>query len=93
MRRQDSVLIGGSGPAHQLERAKIRGKEAEAGDPCRHLAAGEEKIFAGVGAAFQVEADRQDKNKIKNDDYQVNEGKMNEPWTGECGEECGHRWY
>ena len=91
MRRQDSVLIGGGRPAHQFERAEIRGKEAEAGDPGRHFAAGEEEIFAGIGTALEVKADRQNEHKIKDDDNQVNEGKMYEPCSGECREESDHR--
>ena len=46
---EDAVLVGGAGPAHELERAEVGGDEAEAGDPCGHFAAGHEELFAGVG--------------------------------------------
>ena len=90
VRGQDAVLIGGGRPTHQFERTQIRGKEAKAGDPCRHFAAGEEEILAGVRAALQIKANRQNEDKIEDDDYEVNEGEMYEPGSGECGKQCGH---
>ena len=65
VRGQDAVLIGGGGPAHQFERAEVGGEEAQAGDPGRHLAAGQEEVLAGLGVALQVEADAQDGNEVQ----------------------------
>ena len=53
VRRQNAVLIGRRRPAHQFERAQIGREEAEAGDPGRHFAAGQEEIFAGIGSLFR----------------------------------------
>jgi len=40
-------------PAHEFERAQVRGEEGKARDPSRHLASGEEEVFAGLGEALE----------------------------------------
>ena len=79
VRGQDAVLIGGGRPAHQFERAEVGGEEAEARDPGRHLAAGQEEIFAGVGEALQIEADAQHGDEIHDDDREVDRGQGHQP--------------
>ena len=71
--RQDAVLVGRAGPAHQLERAQVGRQEAQAGDPGRHLAAGQEEVFAGLGLPLQVPADAQHHGEVGDDDHQVGE--------------------
>ena len=73
----------------KFEGAQIGGKEAKAGDPGGHLAAGHEKIFAGVGLAFQVEADRQNKSKIENNNDKVYRGQAHQAF----GDEDGEKWH
>ena len=65
VRRQNAVLIGRCGPAHEFERAQVGGEEAQAGDPGRHLASGQEEIFAGLGESLEIEADAQDGHEIQ----------------------------
>ena len=57
VRGQDAVLVGRAGPAHQFQRAQVGGNKAQARDPGGHFAPGHEELFAGVGAALEVEAD------------------------------------
>ncbi len=78
-----SVLIGRCGPAHQFQRAQIRGKKAEAGDPRRHFAASEEEIFARVRAALQVEADGQHQHEIEDNDNQIHRRQTHQAISGE----------
>ena len=52
MSRQNAVLIRRTRPAHQFQSAQIRGEKTEPRHPCRHFAAGHEKIFARVRAAL-----------------------------------------
>ena len=68
---EHTVLVGGAGPSHEFQRAKIGGDEAEAGDPGAHLAAGEEELFAGISGTFNVEADEQDHAEVENQDEDV----------------------
>jgi hypothetical protein len=83
VRREDSVLIGRRGPAHEFEGAQICGKKAEAGDPRRHFATGEEEILARVGAAFQVEADGQHQHEIKDHNHQIHRRQMHQAISGD----------
>ena len=41
--------------------------EAQPGDPCGHLAAGHEELFAGVGPALEVEADPDHHHEVDGD--------------------------
>ncbi len=66
---EHSVLVGSSGPSHQLQRAEIRRDEAESRDPGSHLAAGQEKLFACPGRPLHIKADEEYDYKIK-DKYQ-----------------------
>ena len=86
---EHTVLVGGAGPSHQFERAKICRDEAESGDPGSHLATGKEKIFAGFGGAFDVEADEEDDHEIKDEDQDVDWGEMRE-LRGEQQGQGGH---
>lgn len=78
VRGEHAVFVGGTGPAHELERAEIGGNEAEAGDPGGHFAAGHEEVFAGVRALLQIESDAQDEGEVKSNDGDVDWGKMGE---------------
>ena len=71
VRGENAVLIGSAGPAHQFERTEVGGQEAEARDPGGHLAAGQEKVLAGLGEALQVEADSEDGNEVQNNDGEI----------------------
>ena len=76
---EDSVLVGGRRPAHQLERAQVGGEKAEAGNPGGHLPARHKEIFASIGAAFEVETDGQHQCEIKNDNNYVDWRQMHKP--------------
>src|SRR5947208_2461495 len=67
-------LIGGTRPAQQLERAKVRRDESQAGDPRGHLAAGQKEIFAGLCESLQIKADSQNQKEIESDDDKVDFG-------------------
>ncbi len=69
-------MIGRPGPAHQLQRAEIGRNEAEASDPCRHLAAGHEEFLAGIRGALQVEADEDDDREVDRDDQYIDRIEM-----------------
>ena len=71
VRREDAVLICGTGPSHELERTEVCGNEAEAGDPGGHLAPGHEEFFAGVGFLLKVEADPDDHHEVDRDDCDI----------------------
>ena len=72
--RQNAVLIGRCGPAHEFERTQVGGEETKSRDPSCHLASREEEIFAGLGEPLQVEADSEDGHEIQNDDGEVDRG-------------------
>ena len=77
--RQNAVLIGRRGPAHEFERTQVGGEETEAGHPSRHLASREEEIFAGLSEPLEVEADSEDGHEIQDDDGEVDRGKGHQP--------------
>ena len=56
----------------------LGGDEAEAGDPGGHFAAGHEELFAGVGLAFEVEADPDHHDEVDGDYGDVERAKMRE---------------
>src|SRR5438552_178228 len=74
VRGKNAVLIGGTRPAQQLERAKVRRDESQAGDPRGHLAAGQKEIFAGLCESLQIKADSQNQKEIESDDDKVDFG-------------------
>ena len=71
MCRQNAVLIGGSGPPHQLKRPKIGGHKAEAGNPGGHLAARHEEIFPRIRRTPGIEADEDDEYEVGHDQKYV----------------------
>ena len=79
VRRQNAVLVGRAGPAHQLQRAQVGRDEAEAGDPRRHLAAGEEELLAGVGLALHIKADEDHQREIKRQNQNIYRGQLRQP--------------
>ena len=78
VRRQDAVLISGSGPAHQFESPQIGGEKAETSHPCRHLAAGHKEIFAGIRPTLQIESDGQNQKEIERDNHHIHGGQVHE---------------
>jgi hypothetical protein len=80
---EDAVLVGRAGPAHQLERAQVGGDEAEARDPRGHFAASHEELFAGVGAAFEVEADPDNHDEVDGDDGDIECAQVREGLSAE----------
>ena len=76
--RENAVLVGGSGPTHQFERAQIRGEETESGHPCRHLAAGHEEIVRSVRIAPEVNSDSQHHDEVNHDDQYIHRDKESE---------------
>jgi hypothetical protein len=86
---EDAVLVGCAGPAHELEGAEVCGDEAETGDPCGHLAAGEEELFAGVGGALHVEADEDDHREVEAEDGVVDRREVGELGGEEDGSGAG----
>ena len=90
VRRQNAVLVGRSGPAHQFECAEIGGEKAEAGNPGGHLAAGHEEVFAGVGAALQVQADGQNQGEIESDDCAIDSREMHQLSSHEHRQQWHH---
>jgi hypothetical protein len=74
--REDAVLVGRTGPAEQLERTEVGGNEAQTRDPCGHLAAGQEELFAGVGGPLHVEADERDDEEVEDQDEDVDRRKV-----------------
>ena len=76
MRGKDAVLVGGPGPAHQFQRAKIRGDEAKARDPRRHLATREKEFFACVRRSLDVEADEDHQGEIDHQDQDIGGSEM-----------------
>ena len=77
VRGEDAVLIRRARPAEQFERTKIRGEEAEARDPGRHLAAGEEKIFAAFGESSEVKSDGEHHGEVDDDDRHIDGAERN----------------
>jgi len=86
VRGQNAVLVRRSSPAHEFEGAEVGADEAEAGDPGGHFAPGEEKLFAGVGRALDVEPDEDDQREVQDEDQDVDRSKVGQ--LG--GQECGH---
>src|SRR5262249_36277154 len=74
---EDSILISGTCPAHQFQRAQVCGKKTKTSDPGGHGTASHEEVFAGVGAALEVEADDKYQREIENDDDEIDDREMN----------------
>ena len=69
---QNSVLVGRRSPAHQFEGTQVRGEKAQTRDPCRHIAAGHEEIFAAATRELlQIEPDPQHRDKVDRDDQNI----------------------
>ena len=88
VRGQNAVLISRARPAHQLQRAEVGGDEAQAGDPGGHLAPGHEELFAGVGAALEIEADPDHHPEVDGDHGDV-EGAQMRQWERAEGQHHG----
>ena len=88
MRRQNAVLIGGSGPAHQFQRSQIGRDKAQSGDPGRHLAPGHEELLAGIRGALQVKADEDDDAEVDRDDQDVDGVEAGQRLTGPLSSEA-----
>ncbi len=71
VRGENSVLISGRGPTHQLNGAEVGGDEAQPRDPCRHFAARHEEVFAARRIALQVHADAEHDDEIDGDNRDV----------------------
>ena len=83
VRGEDAVLVGRSGPAHQLQRAEVGGDEAEARDPGGHFAPGEEELLAGVGGALHVKADEEHHGEVEQKDCDVDRREADQMRGGE----------
>ncbi len=68
---KNSVLVSRRCPTHEFQRAEVRRDEAQSRDPCRHVTAGEEEIFAGFRESLQIEADPEHHYEIQADDDQI----------------------
>jgi len=64
----------------------LAARKTQARNPGRHLAPGEEEIFAGLGEALQVEADPQHGDEIQNNDREVHRGQGHQP---RLQQQCG----
>src|SRR5215469_18653579 len=93
VRCQDAVLIGGGCPPHEFQRSQVRREKAETGYPCRHLTAGHEEIFAGVGLSLQIPADGKYKREVKSDNHHIHRGKVHQPRRSKGCHCLNHLWF